>query len=112
MRIIITDEIHLSECLPSDQAACLHHLGDKQIYDQTLRIPYPYTEADFQAWMKIVGETTQCCGQPVHWAIREAGGNMIGACGFSGVEIGKSHRAELGYWLAKPFWGRGIATAV
>ena len=22
------------------------------------------------------------------------------------------HRAEVGYWLAKPFWGRGIITAV
>jgi RimJ/RimL family protein N-acetyltransferase len=27
-------------------------------------------------------------------------------------EVGKSHRAEVGYWLAKPFWGRGIVTAV
>lgn len=26
--------------------------------------------------------------------------------------MGKSHRAEVGYWLAKPFWGRGIMTAV
>ena len=27
-------------------------------------------------------------------------------------EIGKSHRAEVGYWLAKTFWGRGIMSAV
>ncbi len=26
--------------------------------------------------------------------------------------MGKSHRAEIGYWLAKPFWGQGIKTAV
>ena len=26
--------------------------------------------------------------------------------------MGKSHRAEIGYWLAKPFWGQGIMTAV
>lgn len=37
---------------------------------------------------------------------------MIGGCGFDGVQVGKSHRAEIGYWLAKPYWGRGIMTAV
>jgi [ribosomal protein S5]-alanine N-acetyltransferase len=26
--------------------------------------------------------------------------------------MGKSHRAEIGYWIAKPYWNRGIMTAV
>jgi ribosomal-protein-alanine N-acetyltransferase len=37
---------------------------------------------------------------------------LIGGCGLNDFEIGKSHRAEIGYWLAKGFWGRGIMTAV
>jgi [ribosomal protein S5]-alanine N-acetyltransferase len=37
---------------------------------------------------------------------------LIGRCGFSSLEIGKSHRAEIGYWLAKPFWGRRIMAGV
>ena len=32
--------------------------------------------------------------------------------GFNGIEVGESHKAEIGYWLAKAFWGRGIMTAV
>ena len=35
---------------------------------------------------------------------------LIGVCGFDGVTRG--HRAELGYWLAKRYWGQGIMTAV
>ena len=112
MKITVSDHIHLSEFQPSDQAAVLHHLKEKEIYDLTLRIPYAYTESDFQAWLQIVEKTTEQQGQPVHWAIRNEDDFLIGGCGFDGLQIGKSHRAETGYWLAKPYWGRGIMTAV
>jgi RimJ/RimL family protein N-acetyltransferase len=36
---------------------------------------------------------------------------LISGLGFDALTIGKSHRAEIGYWLAKPYWGRGIMTA-
>jgi RimJ/RimL family protein N-acetyltransferase len=111
MKISINDQIHLSEIQPSDQAACLEHLNEKEIYDLTLRIPYPYTEADFLASMEVVAKANKQQGRPVHWAIRNKENYLIGRCGFSSLEIG-SHRAEIGYWLAKPYWGRGIMTAV
>ena len=112
MKITVSEQIHVSEFQPSDQAACVDHLKEKEVYDHTLRIPYPYTEADFQEWLKIVEKATQQQGRPVHWAIRKEDGLLIGGCGFDGFQVGKSHRAEIGYWLAKPYWGRGIMTAV
>jgi RimJ/RimL family protein N-acetyltransferase len=36
----------------------------------------------------------------------------MGGAGFLDLEIGKSHKTELGYWLAKRFWGQGIMTRV
>ena len=51
-------------------------------------------------------------GDPSNWAIRNAEDHLIGGCGFNDFQMGKSHRAEIGYWLAKPFWGQGIMTAV
>jgi len=112
MKISVNAQIHLAEFQPSDQAACVEHLKEKEIYDRTLRIPYPYMEADFQEWLKIVEKTTQQQGQPVHWAIKDEEDCLIGGCGFDGFQVGKAHRAEIGYWLAKPYWGRGIMTAV
>jgi len=44
MIISVNDQIHFSEIQPSDQAAVLEHLQEKEIYDRTLRIPYPYTK--------------------------------------------------------------------
>ena len=46
----------------------------------------------------------------MNWAIREPGGVLVGGIGYHNLELGRSHRAELGYWLAKPYWGQGIMT--
>lgn len=90
----------------------VEHLNDRDIYDRTLRIPFPYTDANADEWLAVYNSATQQQGQPVHFAIRTADDALIGGCGFNGFEIGKDHRGEIGYWLAKPFWGQGIMTAV
>jgi RimJ/RimL family protein N-acetyltransferase len=110
--LVVNDRIHLAEFRASDQAACLLYLNEKEIYDRTLQIPFPYTEADFETWLAIAQQSTLQHGQPVNWAIREQDGSLIGGIGFKELDIGKCHRAEVGYWLAKPYWGQGIMTAV
>jgi RimJ/RimL family protein N-acetyltransferase len=112
MDLTVTANIFLSEIRPSDKAAYVEHLKEKAIYDHTLRIPFPYTEADAEEWLALVQKATQEHGQPVNWAIRNEADYLIGGIGFDGVTIGKSHRAEIGYWLAKPYWGQGTMTAV
>lgn len=112
MKLIVSGRIYLSEIEPADKAAYLEHLSEKEIYDRTLRIPFPYTEADADEWLALVMKSTQEHGQPVNWAIRNQEHYLIGGVGFDGLSIGKSHRAELGYWLAKPYWNQGIMTAV
>lgn len=109
MHIPVTDQISLTEFRPSDKATCIERIGDRDIYDRTLRIPHPYTEAHFDQWLCIVAAATEQHGEPVHFAIRE-GDSMIGSIGFDGLT--KGHKAEIGYWLAKQWWGRGIMTAV
>lgn len=37
-----------------------------------------------------------------------ASSELVGACGLHGRQTGAT--AELGYWIGKPFWGRGYAT--
>ena len=112
MSILVNDQVHLSEFRVSDKDALVRYLNDRDIYERTLRIPFPYTAEDADNWLNLVGTITQQQGCPVQWAIRDADDAIIGGCGFDDFQVGKSHRAEIGYWLAKPFWGRGIMTAV
>jgi RimJ/RimL family protein N-acetyltransferase len=112
MIIEVNDQVHLSEFQASDKDALIKHLNDPDIYARTLRIPFPYADADADDWLALVARTTEQQGRPVQWAIRSGDDALIGGCGFDGFQVGKSHRAEVGYWLAKPFWGRGIMTAV
>jgi len=112
MKIIVNERIHLSEFRPSDKCALTQLLNDRDIYDRTLRIPFPYTDAAADEWLALVAKITEQQGRPVPFAIRSAADALIGGCGFDGFQVGKAHRAEVGYWLAKPLWGRGIMTAV
>lgn len=110
MKLEIDDLFYISDIVQTDGPAYVHHLQDKQIYDQTLNIPYPYTAEDAKLWIQHVQDETFKQGQSVNWAIRSADGNLIGGIGFHGFTLGISHQAELGYWLARPYWGQGIMT--
>jgi RimJ/RimL family protein N-acetyltransferase len=112
MKIVVNSLVHLSEFRPSDKPALIEHLNDRDIYDRTFRIPFPYTNNDADEWLARIAKATEQHCQPAHFAIRTRDDALIGGCGLNDFEIGKSHRAEVGYWLAKPFWGQGIMTAV
>jgi RimJ/RimL family protein N-acetyltransferase len=112
VNIPVNEQVRLTDIRSSDKPALVEHLNDKEIYDRTLRIPYPYTDTNAEEWLALVAKITQEQGRPVHWAVRTTEDNLIGVCGFSDFQLGKSHRAEIGYWLAKPFWGQGIMTTV
>lgn len=96
----------------SDAASYVTHLQDREIYERTLRIPFPYGEHHAREWIQIVDEETRRLGQSVNWAIRNPDGLLIGGIGLHDYEPGKTHKTEIGYWLAKPFWNQGIMTRV
>ncbi len=66
--------------------------------------PQPYTQADAEAYVSGCigrGDDRQLCRAIV------ADGEAVGSIG---VFLRESGEAELGYWLAEPFWGRKIMT--
>lgn len=112
MKIDIGNGFALSPITSGDKVAYVQHLNDREIYLRTLNIPFPYDTAAADWWIGAVAESTQRnSGKAVSLAIRDAKGMLVGGIGFDGLVIGKTHRAEIGYWLAKLYWGKGIMTA-
>ena len=109
-RIQIRPDIYLSPIREGDKAAVAEYLSDRDIHLNTLTIPYPYTEADAELWIRKRLDHTQRVGQDVSFAIRNADDKMIGAVGADNLEPGLDYKGEVGYWLAKPYWGSGIMT--
>jgi RimJ/RimL family protein N-acetyltransferase len=105
MRIEL-DDIMIRNWQVADAAAIARYADNHKIW-RNLRdgFPHPYTLQDAEAF---IGRATQC-DPPTLFAIA----TKEEAVGSIGLILGEDvhHRtAELGYWLAEPFWGRGIMT--
>jgi len=65
--------------------------------------PHPYTEHHARSYLARV----QARWPPLAYAIAE-GDAVVGGVGILPGEDVHRRTAELGYWLAVPYWGRGI----
>ncbi|HYM95013.1 MAG TPA: GNAT family N-acetyltransferase [Chitinophagaceae bacterium] len=69
------------------------------------RFPSPYTLKDAEEWIL----SNENKNPALNFAI-EADSELAGACGMMLMKDVYRLSAEIGYWIAEPFWGRGIAT--
>ena len=110
LKIKVRDGVHLSGIRRTDKAALLEHLNSKDVYNTTLTIPHPYLEANADWWIEKRIEHTSRLSKEVSFAIRDTDSKLIGVVSADNLELGATHRAEIGYWLAKAYWGQGIMT--
>jgi [ribosomal protein S5]-alanine N-acetyltransferase len=110
LRINVRDGFYLSAINGNDKPALLEHLHTRDVYETTINIPHPYTGPDADWWIRKRIEQARRQGKETTFALRTAG-KLIGVLGADNIEIGMSHRAEIGYWLARAFWGHGLMSA-
>ena len=90
-------------------AAIVHLLcGDVAVADTTRNIPHPYPDGAAQAWI-ATHAAQRAAGTGLTLAItNRQSGWVIGAIS---LDIHRDDdRAELGYWIGRPWWGQGFAT--
>jgi [ribosomal protein S5]-alanine N-acetyltransferase len=112
MYIEISGDMVLSRVNKKDKSSLIRYLNDFDIYKNTSNIPHPYTSKDALRWINHVKVKASQTGRLSNFAIRDGNLNLIGGIGFH-LKYGiKSHKDEIGYWLAKDFWNKGIMTKV
>ncbi len=105
---IVTKRFILRPHTKFDAQTLARNINDRMIARNTMRIVYPYRLKNAKEWIaKLTKDARK--KQPTwrHFAI-DIGGEVVGGIGFDGIE--PAHKAELGYWLARKYWGRGIMT--
>jgi len=73
--------------------------------NMTDKFPHPYSEGDGR---KFISFATQ--DDPIHIFAIEVEGLAVGGIGIHPQEDIYRKNAELGYWLAEPYWGLGIVS--
>ena len=97
-----TERLILRSLTVADAPDIKRLAGERAVALNTLNIPHPYPDGAAEAWI-AKHETTP----EMAFAI-EHQGQFIGAIG---LVLERDHdRAELGYWIGVPFWGKGFAT--
>lgn len=72
----------------------------------TNKFPHPYTREDGNSFIKMAQSHS-----PTRIFAIEYNRSMVGAIGLHPLDDIFSKNAELGYWVAQPYWGKGIATS-
>ena len=98
MCILESERLILRPPRPGDIQSMAVWLGDFDVAKMTSRVPHPYSEGDAESFLALAIE---------HRFViqRKSDGVFLGM-----ASLHAEDGTEFGYWLGKPFWGRGYAT--
>ena len=93
---------------PGDVPALYKNINNKKIIDNLATVPYPYTLKHARDWVKRCIKREMAKDAVDFVLAIEIDNEAAGAVGLH--KIVRNHKAEIGYWLARKHWGKGIMT--
>ncbi|KAI2465321.1 acyl-CoA N-acyltransferase [Annulohypoxylon bovei var. microspora] len=106
--IVKTDKCYIRAYTPGDIPATAEAANHPEISQYMRnRFPYPYTLENAKFWIDFSMK-----GDPmVNFGIFAPDGAFAGAIGLTPRDDTEYRTWEVGYWIAKSHWGKGIATS-
>lgn len=102
---LTTDRLILRPLTIADAAPMRALLNDVDIARMVSRIPHPYGLDDAHAYLAHLQSA-----DPSRERVFAVQSDKDGLMGVVGLDPRDDGAVELGYWLGKPFWGRGYMT--
>lgn len=93
----------------ADAYAIAEQAGDRRVARHLADVPSPFPVAMAMSWVTARLDRWTRGGGPTYAITERAiGPNLLGTVSMRSVP--RDRRAELGYWLGHPSWGRGLAS--
>jgi RimJ/RimL family protein N-acetyltransferase len=100
-----TPRLLLRPGFPEDAPALAAAIADQAIARNLVSVPWPYRMRDAEAF--LASPRDPVLPSFLIFERTAAAPRLIGSCGLGRRPSGS---VEMGYWIARPFWGRGFAT--
>ena len=100
-----TPRLLLRPGFPEDAPALAAAIADEAIVRNLATAPWPYRMRDAEAF--LASPRDPVLPSFLIYERTDGAPQLVGSCGLGRRPSGA---VEMGYWIARPFWGRGIAT--
>lgn len=100
-----TPRLLLRPGFPEDAPALAAAIGHEAIARNLANVPWPYSVRDAEAF--LASPRDPVLPSLLIFERGPAAAQLVGACGLGRRPSGT---VELGYWIARPFWGGGYAS--
>ena len=106
--VLESERIILTELKSADIPQITSYADNENISAYTLNLPSPYTEKDAVYWINLANQGLKNATHYIFGIRVKPQIEFIGGIGLTVEQRFK--RAEIGYWIAEPFWNKGYAT--
>ncbi len=107
--ILESERLKLTHLKLEDARDIEQYAGDRTIADNTRRIPHPYPPGAAEKFIRQIHEECAAGREMVLAVHSKELGSFVGCIGIMRDDP-DTEVCELGFWIGKPFWGRGYCT--
>ena len=104
--VIPTPRLRLRPLTPADAPRIAQYASDFDVAKMTTRMPHPYALEDARSFVERADDPL--ANDETVFGVESPKDGLIGAVGFHAG--GALNAPEFGYWIGKPWWGKGYAT--